>query len=433
MSEISAESSTRPAEGGSPKEGYDYGTNYLEERKLVGRWPAPWPQIVSLIFLAAIFYISWWIFQDPRGVMRMYTPYVGYMYTRWILIVVIWMVYIFDYYPFKRKWLEETHPALKGLIMTAIMVVILLVLIHGFFFELMGKLSMTYFSVERTMDLGITRFYAKEYACLACLMFAAIASWLSPSWPACFDNRPWHLLKQPSRGVTILVVTFFLSTLIYLCTMHSHMAILYYPWQEYCAVTAPWWFEFAGTVSGNFHVSWIMCCTVVLWIYETIWERWPFSEIKNERLRGYATFFGIVAIAFCCHFGFYFMQELAWGPAIMGDRRLWAPDWRWLHVGEIMVFFLVPAMFITFYCNNWPQKYSKVTNWLIRNGITVVAGIALYAVYYLTAHHFLGVQQEMSHPQQFPMIPTIWFINIMLIHNWFMDNWPGFKKVRKEV
>lgn len=55
MSEISAESSTRPAEGGSPKEGYDYGTNYLEERKLVGRWPAPWPQIVSLIFLAAIF------------------------------------------------------------------------------------------------------------------------------------------------------------------------------------------------------------------------------------------------------------------------------------------------------------------------------------------------------------------------------------------
>ncbi len=102
MSEISAESSTRPAEGGSPKEGYDYGTNYLEERKLVGRWPAPWPQIVSLIFLAAIFYISWWIFQDPRGVMRMYTPYVGDMYTRWILIVVIWMVYIFDYYPFKR-------------------------------------------------------------------------------------------------------------------------------------------------------------------------------------------------------------------------------------------------------------------------------------------------------------------------------------------
>jgi len=433
MNDISAETFERSAEEGFSKEEDDYGTNYLKDRELVGRWPAPWPQIISLVFLAAIFYISWWIFQDPRGVMRMYTPYEGYMYTRWILIVLIWMVYIFNYYPFKRSWLEETHPALKGIIMTIIMVALLLVLIHVFFFQLLGKLSMTYFSVERTMGLGVTRFYAKEYACLACLMFAAIASWLSPSWPVCFENRPWHRLRQPSRGITILIVTFFLSTLIFLCTMHSHMAILYYPWQEYAAITPPWWQNFAGTVSGNFHVSWIMCCTVVLWIYETIWEGWPFSEIKNKRLRGYVTFFGIVVIAFCCHFGFYFMQELAWGPAIMGDRRLWAPDWRWLHVGEIMVFFLVPAMFITFYCNNWPQKYSKATNWLIRNGINIVAGIVIYAAYYLTAHYFLGVQQEMSHPQQFPMIPTIWFINIMLIHNWFMDNWPAFKKVRKEV
>ena len=26
------------------------------------------------------------------------------------------------------------------------------------------------------------------------------------------------------------------------------------------------------------------------------------------------------------------------------------------------------------------------------------------------------------------MIPTIWLINIMLIHHWYMDNWPAWRK-----
>ena len=55
----------------------------------------------------------------------------------------------------------------------------------------------------------------------------------------------------------------------------------------------------------------------------------------------------------------------------------------------------------------------------------------LYIFYYKTSHHFLGTQKGFSHPQQFPMIPTIWLINIWLLHHWFMDNWPGWKMVPK--
>ena len=58
-----------------------FGGGYLEERKLVKRWSGPIPATVALVFTLAIFYVTWWIFQDPRGMMRMYTPYVGYMYT----------------------------------------------------------------------------------------------------------------------------------------------------------------------------------------------------------------------------------------------------------------------------------------------------------------------------------------------------------------
>jgi AAT family amino acid transporter len=52
-------------------------------------------------------------------------------------------------------------------------------------------------------------------------------------------------------------------------------------------------------------------------------------------------------------------------------------------------------------------------------------------VYYKTSHLFLGTQKGFSHPQQFPMIPMIWLINIFLINVWFMDGWPGWKAVPK--
>ena len=52
---------------------------YLEERSLVKRYGGLWPIVINTIFVLALFYASWWIFQDPRGIMRMYTPYVGYM------------------------------------------------------------------------------------------------------------------------------------------------------------------------------------------------------------------------------------------------------------------------------------------------------------------------------------------------------------------
>jgi AAT family amino acid transporter len=397
-----------------------YGTNYLEERKLVKRWKGPIPAIVCLIFTLAIFYATWWIFQDPRGWMRMYTPYVGYSYTRWWLIVLIWMVYIFNYWPFRRAWLEKAHPLLKGVVLTAISVGVLYVLIKGFFEGLVGNYGLAYFNPKQLLKLpGITEFFAVEYAALACLMFAAIASWLSPAWIVACEEAPWQDLRQPAKGISIWLVTFFLSTLIY------------FPWQYFTSIAPPYWEKFANTVSGNFHVSWIMCCTVSVWLVETIWERYPFSLIRRNSLRRLVAFFGIIAIAFAMHFFLYFAQELTWGPAIRGTRRAFAPDWRWLHVGEMAVFFLVPALFITFYCGNWPRKYSLPVNVLIRTVITLFAASLLYIFYYKTSHLFLGTQKGFSHPQQFPMIPTIWLIDIWLAHHWFMDNWPGWKMVPK--
>ncbi len=36
-----------------------FGTGYLEERKLVKRWPQPIPAIVALVLTLAVFYATW--------------------------------------------------------------------------------------------------------------------------------------------------------------------------------------------------------------------------------------------------------------------------------------------------------------------------------------------------------------------------------------
>jgi len=404
-----------------------YGTGFLDERNLVPRWRGPIPALVNLIFLAIIFYATWWIFQDPRGWFRMYTPYIGYMYCRWLLVTLIWVTYIFSYWPFKRSWLENTHPLVKGVVLTAFTWVILMILIKGFFYGLLGNLAIAYFNPEQLEKLGISDFYALEYSSIAILLFAAIASWLSPTWVLAMEEAPWQKLRQPVKGLTIWMATFFLSFIVYFVTMHPHMGILYYPWQDFTSIAPPWWENFADTVSGNFSIGWIMCCTVVVWLYESIWERYPFSLIRNDALRRLSSFFGIIAISLAMAAFFYFAQELVWGEAIRGTRRDFAPDWRWLHVGEMAIFLLLPAIWLKFYHGNWPTRFSTPVNIVVRTTITIVAAVAIYWLYYKTAHLFLGVQKGFSHPQQFPMIPMIWFINFMLINYWFMDGWPGWK------
>lgn len=96
-------------------------------------------------------------------------------------------------------------------------------------------------------------------------------------------------------------------------------------------------------------------------------------------------------------------------------------------VAETAIFFLVPALFLQFYCGNWPRKFSTPVNVLIRSTIVLLGGIAIYCLYYKYGHFFLGTQKGFSHPQQFPMIPMIWLIDIWLINWWFMDGWPGWK------
>ena len=85
--------------------------------------------------------------------------------------------------------------------------------------------------------------------------------------------------------------------------------------------------------------------------------------------------------------------------------------------------------YLNFYFDNYPKKYSPAINIALRLVIIVVATCVFHYVYYKFSPGLLGTQSGYSHPQQFPMAPGILFICTMLFHNWFMDFWPGKKRI----
>ena len=401
---------------------------WLESRIMENKIKQPWRGIVGVLLSAIVFYIIWWIFMDPRGILKWYTPQYGYMYIRWILIVAIWQAYIFNFWPFSLKWRESTHPVITGAVLVLTNFAVVAAVIWGFFYNFLGIYSIPYLSVDKLVGKGMTEFFAREYSSLAILMFAAIASWLSPIVPVCFANHPWQNLKQPVRGLTIFCVTALLSILAFLCLMHPHYHVLFWPWQEYAAAY-PWWCNFAHTLSGNFNVGWVMCGTVSIWMLEVTFDRYPYILIKNKIHRGVVGFIGVFLFAILLFLTFNFIQDLAWGPAIDGAKRILAPDWRYQHSGELAIMMLIPAMILNFYFDNGPKKYSAPVNIALRMLIIIISTILFHWLYYKFSPSVLGTQAAYSHPQQFPMAPGILFINVMLFHNWFMDLWPGKKRV----
>mgnify|MGYP007054486528 FL=1 len=80
----------------------------------------------------------------------------------------------------------------------------MIMMIHGFFQSVLGNTAFAYFNPQQLLKLkGLTEFYATEYAAQACMMFAVIASWISPAWVVALEGRPWENLAQPAKGFSI--------------------------------------------------------------------------------------------------------------------------------------------------------------------------------------------------------------------------------------
>ncbi|MGN0838852.1 MAG: hypothetical protein ACI4NN_07190 [Pyramidobacter sp.] len=406
--------------------------NWTARRQLAPRGNVFVCGIIDLILMLAVFMGVWYVFMDPRGIMRMYTPMYGYAYVQWLLVSVLTVNFVFQLYPLQNnKYLAKTPSLVKGIIYAAFAVILMLFIVDVVFKLFLGYLAVPYFSEEKLLSLRQNAFTAREYAHQAITMYGGIAALLIPIWVIHMNNWPASQIHSLGGYLTSFFIIFALSGLGFLVFFHPHMGILFYPWQIWTAVV-PWWENFADTLSGNFCLGAIMCWTAVLWITNVTFEGYPFKKIKNQKWRASVGILGTLLIAMIFFKTFLLMQELVWGVAIRGSQLIGAVDWRYLHSGECAMFMLLIALIWGFYFNNWPHKYSTEFNIFVRFVIVCVLTFAFYVLYYRYNADILGQQPGYSNPLQYPLAATSLIVALLLMHNWFFDLAPGYKIVNRE-
>lgn len=404
---------------------------WIEERELISRIGQPWRGILGITLSFSFFLCLWYVFMDTQGILRWYTPLYGFMYISVVLGTLIWQCYVTDFWPLKTEWLAQTHPLMKGISLLAINFAIVAFLIWGVCYNFMGVLALPYLSAPVLESLGINTFVAREYSSQAILMWSSIISFVTSIWMICFRGFPWQGISKPARIFSNAAIIGFLSLVAILIGIHPHFHVLFYPWQKYVAAY-PWWFQMASTLSANFVLGYIMCITVAAWLFETIWESYPYKLLKNQLLRGLAGIGCIVLVGSLLFHSFLYLQSVAWGAPVPGATRLLAPDWRYVHAGELAAMLLIAATIIDSYFDKWPRNYSLEVNIFLRTVMTCLGGAVFHGLYYKFGPALLGIQAGYSHPSQFTLAPLILLLISMLTHNWFMDNWP-LKKINRVV
>ncbi len=401
--------------------------NWLGTRKLESRGNWIVSGLCDLALMLAVFMILWYVFMDPRGILRMYTPMYGYAYVQWLLVSVLIVHFVFRLYPFQNSsFLVKKPPIVKGLILAATAVVLMLFMVNVVFKGILGTLAIPYFSEQGMLDLGQNAFTAREYAHQAITMYGGIMAMMIPLWVLHMNNWPAGEIHNWKGYLTSFLLVFAIAGFGFLIFFHPHMGVLFYPWQTWAAVV-PWWENFSKTLSSNFCLGLIMCWTATMWITNVTFEGYPYKKIKKQPWRALAGIFGTLLVAVIFFNIFLLLQSLVWGEPVRGSQLLTAVDWRYLHSGECAMFMLLIALIWGFYFKNWPHKFEPEVNMALRFVIVCVLTFAFYVFYYKFNPVLLGQQAGYSNPLQYPLAATSLIVVLLLMHNWFFDLAPGYR------
>src|SRR5690606_38060853 len=131
--------------------------------------------LIGFVIMVAVNFVLWRLFFAPsNGVLKLFTPLYGLSLITLFLFLVILFADIFGY----RN--EEGNFG-KGIILLAVTTVTFFVIYYGFFWNILGKFGITYFSPQALIDTGGTgleMWNARENSSLAILFLAAALIWV---------------------------------------------------------------------------------------------------------------------------------------------------------------------------------------------------------------------------------------------------------------
>ncbi len=386
--------------------------------------------IATMVGLFLLVWLLWYIFMNPNGVLRLYTPMYGFSLVVFLVAAILMVTHVADYYPFTEGSLREGRYD-WGLALTVITLVLMLILYYLVFWGIIGRLGVAYFSPKSIVaagGVGAEFFVARENACTAMLYYMTAFVWMSIFWRTGFGQWPW---RNASRGVAAwsrFATLFFFVNIIYVILFHPHVCSLFYPAQDKAGVL-PWWDGWAGTGSAFLWLGLVICTLYWLTAFDLLWEGKPFHRLekdgKGSFAKGIVVFIASVILAVLTVYILTRIFNYYWDEPFVGGQYTDGPDFRYIHAGEIAGFWILAAFLLHIYLNNIPNGGNIWIRAIVRTVLSIIGGMGFYAFYYSPgATLVLAKVPGIAQPGDTPLVWTFLFISVVMIHNSYFNAWP---------
>ncbi len=388
----------------------------------------------GVISFVIVFFVSvgvWHIFMHGNGILKLYTPMYGFSLVVMLMCSLVLITSVWNYYPISPRPSEPSDRWARGVLLTFEAIILTLLMTYGIFWRVIGTYAIAYFSPDSIVISGGTGaepFLARENASTAIVYFGAAFVWIALTWDLGFSDWPW--LKD-SRGVvawskTVTVILF--TIIVYSLLFHPHVCYLFYPPQNKAGVE-PWWASFAGTSSAFFSLGLLLCNVAWVIITKFLWEGYPWRLFSRDNrgsfARGIITTLGSAILGTVSFALLLTIMKLYWMEPFEGGQYTDAPYFRYLHAGEISGFVMLAAFVLSTYFKNFPDTRFTFLNGLARTVLAIVGGMGFYAFYYSPASTILlGKVPGIAQPDDTPLVWTILFLAIVMIHGEFFKSWP---------
>jgi hypothetical protein len=384
--------------------------------------------LVSFIGIAVLNIAAWYLFFNPKGVMRLYTPMYGFSMVVILLAMVITVADLFDGWPLRRAAGEPlSFP--RGLLLTGLALVLAYAVMFGLFHNLIGRFGVTYFSpsaIVATGETGSEIFNARENSSTALVYLFATYIWIAIAWKTSFKDWPWHGENAATVGFSRVMTISTLTVLAYAVLFHPHVGYLFSPPQKLAAV-APWWESLADTNSAYYHLGWVVCTVAVLIMSEALWEGYPWRFLGRKEgslAGGLFSFFGSIVLGFLMMYAMKLGMERYWGAPFVGGQYLDAPYFRFLHAAEMAGFLILATYVVSIYLGNLLSGSNAVVRILSRTLAALILATLMMWFYYAAGPIFLGTVPGIAQAEDTPLCWSFFMISFVLIHRHFFNAAP---------
>ena len=141
--------------------------------------------LINFAVVFCIVWFLWYIFMNPDAVMKLYTPMYGFALIAVFLSSIVLMNDVVGYYPFGESSLAKLGVIPRGIVLTVVSVVLMLVLNYIVFWNIIGEFGIAYFSPSAIVASGGTGaepFVARENASTAILYYSTAFLWVAMFW-----------------------------------------------------------------------------------------------------------------------------------------------------------------------------------------------------------------------------------------------------------